>query len=99
MKQTLLSFQNCLKKKAFFLEKMVTAVTLIYPLTAIPQIIEIWYYHNVSGVSFLTWFLFLILIIPLILYAITKQEWKLAIMWGTWIIVYMIILIGIIVYS
>jgi uncharacterized protein with PQ loop repeat len=88
-----------LQKKSKLLGKLVTVVTVIYPLTAIPQIVKIWYHKDVSGVSFLTWLLFLILIIPLILYAIMKEEWKLALMWSAWIIVYIIILSGIMMYS
>ena len=88
-----------LKEKSKLLGKLVTIVTIIYPLTALPQIWKIWHHKDVSGISFLTWLLFLILIIPLILYAILKEEWKLALMWGAWVIAYIIILIGLIIYG
>jgi hypothetical protein len=86
-----------LNKQMPILEKLVLGVTILYPLTAVPQIYKIWVYKEVSGVSILTWFLFLIFIIPLIMYSVAKRERKLTIMWSVWLIVYMVIILGIFV--
>ena len=82
-----------------WLENLVGVIAVIYPLSAIPQIIEIWMNKNVEGVSLLTWSLFLVLTIPLIIYAIVKKDRKLTIMWSLWSLCYVAIISGIILYG
>ena len=82
-----------------WLENLVGVIALVYPLSAIPQIIEIWMNKNVEGVSLLTWSLFLVLTIPLIIYAIVKKDRKLTIMWSLWSLGYVAIILGLILYG
>ncbi len=82
-----------------WLENLVGVIALVYPLSAIPQIIEIWMNKNVEGVSLLTWSLFLVLTIPLIIYAIVKKDRKLTIMWSLWSLGYVAIISGLILYG
>ena len=82
-----------------WLENLVGVIAVIYPLSAIPQIIEIWMNKNVEGVSLLTWSLFLILTIPLISYAIIKKDRRLTIMWSLWSLGYVAIISGLILHG
>ena len=82
-----------------WLENLVGVISIIYPLSAIPQIIEIWMNKNVEGVFLLTWSLFLMLTIPLIIYAIVKKDRKLTIMWSLWSIGYLGIILGLVLYG
>jgi len=93
------NWQNYLQERKSIVEKLVNVVILVYPLTALPQIIKIWVYKNAQGVSALTWLLFLIMIIPLILYSMIQKEKKLTFMWGTWSIIYLVVIVGTLLYD
>jgi uncharacterized protein with PQ loop repeat len=80
------------------LEKIVTLIALFYPLTALPQLLEIWVGKDVSGVSLLSWSLFLIVTLILIIYSWLKNEKKLALMWSMWVVMYVGIILGLLVY-
>ena len=82
-----------------WLENLVGVIAVIYPLSAIPQIIGIWMNKNVEGVSLLTWSSFLVLTIPLIAYAIIKKDRRLTIMWSLWSLGYVAIISGLILYG
>ena len=88
-----------LQTKRGTIEKIVNVVIVVYPLTAVPQIIKIWLHKNASGVSALTWLLFLVMIVPLILYSIIKREHKLTFMWGTWSVIYVVVIVGTLLYG
>jgi len=85
--------------KMKWLENLVGVIAVVYPLSAIPQILEIWINKNVEGVSLLTWSLFLMLTIPLIIYSIVKKDRKLTVMWGLWSIGYFGVILGLILYG
>ena len=81
------------------LEKVVMLIAIFYPLTALPQLLEIWVGKDASGVSLLSWSFFLIVTLILITYSFMKNEKKLALMWVMWVVMYVGIIIGIIIYG
>ena len=85
--------------KIRFLDNLVYIIAFIFPLSAIPQIINIWVYKNAQGVSIVSWGLFLILTIPLIAYGIVHKSKQLSIMWILWLIVYITIIVGTYLYG
>lgn len=85
--------------KKLSLERVVALVTLIYPLTAIPQLYNIWIVKDASGISILTWSMFFILTIPLIMYAIRINEKKLTYMWSAWALIYLWVIMGTFIYG
>ncbi|MCH8519470.1 MAG: hypothetical protein LAT82_01820 [Nanoarchaeota archaeon] len=87
------------EKRNLFLEKIVSIISFIFPLSALPQIYNIWILNEVAGVSITTWILFLLMQIPLFLYAIIHEDKKLQTMFGLWCLMYGLVIIGIIVYS
>jgi uncharacterized protein with PQ loop repeat len=91
--------RDFLNKKTVLIEKIVGVVVLIYPLTAVPQIVKIWVHKNATGVSVLTWILFLLMIVPLICYSVIKKEHKLTFMWSSWAIIYVVVIVGTILYG
>jgi len=86
-------------KKIHLIDNLVLLVAIIYPLTTIPQIIEIWVVRNATGVSLLTWFSYLVLQSILLAYGIVHKEKKLILMWGLWIVMYVIVVLGLILYQ
>ena len=85
--------------KMKWLENLVGVISVVYPLSAIPQIMEIWVHKNVEGISLLTWSLFLILTLPLIIYSMVKRDQKLTIMWGLWSFGYFAVILGLVLYG
>jgi len=91
------SFMNI--QKDALLEKTVTFIAIVYPFTTIPQLMNIWVDKNVAGVSVLTWSLYLILTIPLLLYSVRIKEKRLTLMWSLWLVIYLLIISGVILYG
>ncbi|MCP3942873.1 MAG: hypothetical protein GY710_15490 [Desulfobacteraceae bacterium] len=89
----------CDKKKYTFLDKIVFIVTLFFPLTTIPQILKIWLYKNAQGISIITWFLFILCTIPLLLHCIIRKDKALTVMFSLWIVVYLIVIVGTAIYG
>ncbi len=81
------------------LDKIVWFVSVAYPLAGVPQVIKIWYYQDVTGVSFWTWLLFLVFSIPLIIYSLDKKDYKMVFMWSSWVVIYVSVLSGLLLYS
>jgi uncharacterized protein with PQ loop repeat len=81
------------------LHKTVSIMSIIYPLTALPQLIEIYIHKNVEGVSLASWVLFLLFMIPLFLYAKDQQDRKLSVMYGIWLVIYIIIIGGVLMHQ
>jgi len=81
------------------IDNLVTVIAVVYPLSTIPQIIEIWVNKNTEGISLITWSLFLVLQSILLVYGIAHKEKRLILMWSLWCLVYAIIVVGLVLYS
>jgi hypothetical protein len=81
--------------KIRLLDNIVTLVAIIFPFTALPQLYNIWVLGIVAGVSVITWTLFLILTLPLLVYVIVHKEKPFIIMYCLWLIVDASIVAGI----
>ncbi|MBI5397975.1 hypothetical protein HZB03_00795 [Candidatus Woesearchaeota archaeon] len=82
-----------------FLDKLILAVAVVFPLSTLPQIFTVWYYHNASGVSLITWSLYFLMTIPLLIYGIVHKEKPLVIMYILWLIVYAGVISGAVMYG
>ena len=85
--------------KIKFLDNLVMCVAVIMPLTAIPQIYKIWFLQNAAGVSLLTWSLFFIMAIPMLIYGLVHREKVLIVLNVLWLIMYGFVIIGTIIYG
>ena len=81
------------------LNSMIGVIAVVYPLTAIPQLFEIWIHRNVQGVSVITWGMFLLFTIPIIIYCLLKKETKLVLMYSIWLVIYVAVISGVMIYS
>ena len=70
-----------------FLDNVVTVVSLVVPLTAIPQILKIWQTQDASGISIIMWSLWLILSFPMLAYGIVHKTKPFIVMYALWIII------------
>ena len=88
-----------MKTRDKILDGIDSFICIIFPLTTIPQIKKIWMKQNAEGISLLTWVLYLVFTIPLIAYAIKKNDLKLAVMWAIWAFIYILVITGTVYYQ
>lgn len=85
--------------KIKLLDNIVYVVSVVLPLTTIPQIYQIWSTHDAQGISLLTWVLYAIFGIPMLLYGIVHKVKPLIIMNCLWLVVYELVIVGTILYG
>ena len=89
------------KKQNLFnssIERLAYIAGIASPIVTLPQLIQIWTTRDASGVSLITWFSYLVIVIIMTLYGIIHKEKPLIIMYGSLIIVDSLIIIGTIIY-
>jgi uncharacterized protein with PQ loop repeat len=80
------------------LEKATIIAGVIGPTMVIPQIFKIYYLHNASGVSALSWFAFGVLDIPFLLYGAAHKDRPIMVTYTLWLIANFIVAAGAMVY-
>lgn len=81
------------------LDVLVYAVGILGPLATIPQVVQIYTTHNVSGISFFTWSLYALFDIPWIIYAVAHRERPLIVCYSLWLVFNSLVAIGVAFYS
>ena len=85
--------------KVKFLDNIVYVVSVVFPLTTLPQIYQIFSTQDAQGVSLLTWILYIAFSIPMLIYTIVHKVKPLIIMNILWIAVYSLVVVGTILYG
>lgn len=77
------------------IDRVVTAVAFLGPLTSLPQIIEIWFVdRSAAGVSVLTWSAFVVMAAVWLLYGIVHKQRPIIISNALWIVAQSLIVAG-----
>ncbi len=97
-KQNLKKFPHS-DPKISALDKVVTVLSYVYPLAGLPQIIQIYSTKTAQGVSLFTWVLFFLVTQVLLVYSVVHKDKRLATMWSLWSIVYLVVVVGIVLYG
>lgn len=74
-------------------------VAVIHPLSALPQVIEIFASKNATGVSLATWLLFMLIGIIFMLYAIAHRIKPMIINQFIWFVMDFLIVTGVLIYG
>ena len=82
-----------------FLDDLCLVVSVVMPLTAVPQIYKVFFYKTAAGVSLLTWGLCAILLIPMLLYGIVHKAKPIIILNFLWLIADITVVIGVFLYG
>ncbi|MFC1742228.1 hypothetical protein ACFL3V_06860, partial [Nanoarchaeota archaeon] len=53
-------------RKVRLLDQAVALISIVYPITGIPQVLKIWVEKDAGGISAVSWCLFLVFTIPLL---------------------------------
>ena len=96
-----------LKKEAYpnprrgirWLDNFLLIVAVLGPLITLPQIIEIYFVKNVSGVSIITWGLFALGAIPWVIYGFVHKEKPIIISYALWFVLALLIVVGVLFYG
>jgi uncharacterized protein with PQ loop repeat len=86
------------KRKLSLLDKSAIAAAFLYPMSGIPQVIEV-FKGNVSGVSLLAWFSFMVFSFLFLLYGLAYKIKPMIITNVLWFIVESLVVVGILIHS
>ncbi|PIR97985.1 MAG: hypothetical protein COT89_01910 [Candidatus Colwellbacteria bacterium CG10_big_fil_rev_8_21_14_0_10_42_22] len=81
------------------LDNVVSVVSVVAPLSVIPQMWNIWANRQAVDVSLLTWSLFLLFTLPLLLYSIAHRDKRLITMYSLNTLFNIVIVLGIILFN
>lgn len=84
------------KKKFGFFEKVVTVVSVVYPLSALPQAWEVFQGHT-DGTSLISWFSFLACASLFLAYGIKHKVPPMIISNSLWIVTDSLVIIGVVI--
>lgn len=73
-------------------------VSVLYPLSALPQVWAIYHSHDVTGVSLLTWFLFMLAGVVFLSYGLAHRIKPLIVTQVLWFIVDILVVVGVLMY-
>lgn len=77
---------------------IINACAIILPFTTLDQLYLIYVKKETAGVSALTWFLYGILSIPLLLYSIKRKDLPMILLNGLWVIFDLAVWVGALLY-
>lgn len=80
------------------IDKLAYLGGLLGPVVTVPQLAEIWWYQNASGVSLFSWSAYLVGAFFWFAYGIFHRERPLIFSYGIWVVVDLFVVIGIILY-
>jgi uncharacterized protein with PQ loop repeat len=81
-----------------FINKFIYFAAIVYPLTTIPQIIQIFTRKSAGNVSLLTWILYDLFTLVFLWYAIENRIRPLVIEYSMWLIAQSLVVLGIFLY-
>lgn len=90
-----------LSKKAELsaIDRIVLAVSVVYPLSGVPQIVKIFTSHSAEGVSLMSWLLFTIFAAIFLVYGIAHRLKPVIITNALWLMIDILVVVGIVMYS
>jgi uncharacterized protein with PQ loop repeat len=81
------------------IDRLMMIASIVHPITALPQVIQIYDSQNASGVSLLTWLGFMTIGLIFLSYGIVHRLKPLIINQVLWFIVDFLVVIGVVLYS
>jgi uncharacterized protein with PQ loop repeat len=80
------------------LDALTNIVAVILPFTTIDQLYLVYIQKKVEGVSALTWFLYGVLSIPLLIYSLKRKDMPMILLNGLWVVVDLAVWLGVLIY-
>lgn len=89
---------NSTTEEKKLIDRLIYVAAITYPLTTIPQIVDIFINKSAENVSLLTWLLYDAFTLIFLWYAIEKKLKPLIIEYCLWILAQSIVVVGIMMY-
>lgn len=86
-------------KKKHIINFICTIFAILMPLTTIPQIVLLYSTKEAAGLSLTMWIMYLIGVIPFLLFGIINKHVQLIILNSLWLVVQSIMITGIVLYK
>ncbi|CAN5626478.1 hypothetical protein BH23PAT2_BH23PAT2_02630 [soil metagenome] len=80
-------------------EKMATIAAVLYPMSAIPQAVKIYAQQQAAGLSLVSWIGFALLELVFLAYGIVHKLRPIIITGILWMLLYVLIVVGIVIYG
>lgn len=87
------------KNATTLIDKICYFASVFMPATAIPQIHQLYTTRDADSLSLLMWVLYLVGVIPFLLFGILHKEKQLVVLNVLWLIVTIVIIVGILLFS
>ncbi len=87
------------KDKKKLKDSIVLVSSIIYPLTTLPQIIEIFRNESAANISLLTYSMYLLFTVVFLYYGISEKLKPIIILQTLWLLMYGSVLAGILIYQ
>jgi uncharacterized protein with PQ loop repeat len=82
-----------------WVDRGVYFVGVVGPIMTLPQLYTVWFEQNTSGVSVTTWASYAFMSSFWLLYGMVHQERPIMIIYGAWIVIHSLMVVGILMYS
>lgn len=82
-----------------WLDRILMLVAILGPVSALPQVIKIFLEKSAQGVSFVSWFLWLVLGVPWLIYGFVHKEKPIILAYTLWTFMHSAVILGIILYG
>jgi uncharacterized protein with PQ loop repeat len=86
------------KQEVTAVDRAMNVVSILHPMTALPQVYSIYNTHNVSGISLLTWLLFMAIGAVFLAYGLVHKIKPLILLQVLWFIIDAAVVTGVILY-
>jgi uncharacterized protein with PQ loop repeat len=86
------------KRGRTFIDRAMSVAAVVHPLTATPQVVQIYRTHDVQGVSLLTWFGFMVLGIIFLSYGLLHRIKPFIVTQVLWFIMDFLVVAGVLLY-
>jgi len=87
------------KYKDSSFDNIVLLASIVYPLTALPQIIKVFSTHSAHDLSIYSWVGYFVLESVFLIYAIRRRLVPIIIQDALWLVVYGALIVGIVLYG
>ncbi len=81
------------------LDTLTNIVAVILPFTTIDQLYIVYIQKKTEGVSALTWFLYGVLSVPLLIYSIKRKDTPMILLNGLWVIIDLGVWLGVVIHG
>lgn len=85
--------------KTSFIDMLVNVAAVVHPLTALPQVYDIYSTHNVAGISLWTWLGFMFIGFVFLAYGLAHRLKPIILTQLLWFIVDAMVIIGVLLYK